>query len=284
MFKCEICKQEFQYSSSIGNHVKSHDITPQIYYDLYILSDNSDKCIVCGSKSKFISLVKGYQLTCNISCRKDIPGYRDNMSIIKKGCKRPDIIGENNPSKRADVRKILSDRMLGNTITLGRKLSAKQRAEQSERIKNQWIGADKRKLNLVTNHSNNPSRYKQGKHISTKTGRILNYHSSYELVVYRKLDLDKSVKDYIVEFVAIPYIGVDGKEHHYIPDILVEYIDCRKEIIEVKPEYMLDEPVTILKLNAGSFYANQNGMSFRVMSEIDIFSGGSDNEDICQII
>jgi len=60
--------------------------------------------------------------------------------------------------------------------------------------------------------------------------------------VFFALDKDSTVATYTPEPFAIPYIH-EGRRHSYIPDILVEYTNGSKEVIEVKPIYEVGLPV-----------------------------------------
>mgnify|MGYP001562028431 CR=1 FL=1 len=55
--------------------------------------------------------------------------------------------------------------------------------------------------------------------------------------------------------------------HRYIPDIDVIYRDDTREIIEVKPEYRINEEQNQAKFNAGKAYCNKNNMIFSVWTE-----------------
>ena len=120
----------------------------------------------------------------------------------------------------------------------------------------------------------NPYSYcKTGYFWSDKNGKLLHYRSSYELIVYKMFEVISKVVKYEVEVVVIPYKWADGSVHRYHVDILVWYDDGTKELIEVKPEYKLEDDLVRLKIEAGKNYAEQNDMKFSVWTENNFKEG-----------
>lgn len=109
------------------------------------------------------------------------------------------------------------------------------------------------------------SRYKSGYYHSEKAG-VVHYRSSYELAYYKQLDVDRDVATYIEEPEAIEY-EMDGKIRHYIPDVKVFYMDGDWKIIEIKPEYLLDDPCVVAKLDAAE---KMYGERFVVVTDSDL--------------
>lgn len=63
-YKCNICGHKFENLHGLSIHIKlSHFITPEDYYDKYLLK-NSNICD-CGLKKSFISIIKGYRTFCS---------------------------------------------------------------------------------------------------------------------------------------------------------------------------------------------------------------------------
>lgn len=104
-----------------------------------------------------------------------------------------------------------------------------------------------------------------GWHDSPKAGHIY-YRSTWELKAYKYLDSSPEVKSYSTESIRIPYHTV-GREHNYYPDIVVEYVDESKEVVEIKPEYRLSEVDTQLKILAGVKWSLENNTPFSVWTE-----------------
>lgn len=108
---------------------------------------------------------------------------------------------------------------------------------------------------------------KRGHHDSPKSGKVY-YRSSYELEVYKQLDAITDVVSYKAEAVSIPYEW-NGITRIYLPDLLVCLIDGTELVIEIKPNYQLDDPQNQAKfLAAQAIYGDR----FEVWSEELIFS------------
>ena len=114
------------------------------------------------------------------------------------------------------------------------------------------------------------------------------YRSSWELAFMNFCDANEHILQWASESVQIPYRHpLTGKQTIYVPDFLVIYQNKhgqqRGELIEIKPkgQSMLTEKqnaqqratvaVNFAKWEAANHWANRNGLTFRVITEDDIF-------------
>lgn len=114
------------------------------------------------------------------------------------------------------------------------------------------------------------------------------FRSAWELSVMKYFDTSASVIKWGSEVVKIPYVKpTDGRVHHYFPDFIVVYTDRagnqKTELIEVKPlkESLAEKAKTdndklaliinTAKWNAADDFCKRNGMTFRVITEKNIF-------------
>ena len=106
--------------------------------------------------------------------------------------------------------------------------------------------------------------YKTGIHIAKKCVQPIKYRSSWELTVAIHLDNDPTVKSFEYESVKIPYmLNVRTRKiRNYIPDFIVQYIDGRKVIIEVKRTSALNNLIVMKKASAAREWAAKNGMEY----------------------
>lgn len=122
----------------------------------------------------------------------------------------------------------------------------------------------------------------------------ITYRSSWEFALMRYLDQHPNVVAWCSEGVTIPYRNpLTGRHTVYIPDFIIVYQDdkgnSRAEMIEVKPAKevpgMLNEKKISKKdrlaqaLNAAKWQAavafcKKRGITFRVMTELDMFPTG----------
>lgn len=116
--------------------------------------------------------------------------------------------------------------------------------------------------------------------------------SSWEFVFMKTLDEHPGVLHWASENVKIPYRDpLTNKSTVYVPDFFVVYVDKNKkqhaELIEVKPESQsLRESVgknavnqaqyikNLAKWEAAHTWCKQKGITFRVITEKDIFHQG----------
>ena len=117
------------------------------------------------------------------------------------------------------------------------------------------------------------------------------FRSSWEVRLFQWLDSTPAVMQWASEEFSIPYLSpADNAVHQYYPDALVIYKDkygnVKKEIVEIKPykETVLTARATdrdkyALMINqakwkAAARFAEQQGMTFRVITEKSMFANG----------
>jgi hypothetical protein len=120
---------------------------------------------------------------------------------------------------------------------------------------------------------------------------IPRYRSGWELSFMRFCDSNDHILQWASESIVIPYRNpVTGKMSRYIPDFLVTYRTkdntMRAELIEIKPKKqsvieskMNSRDRAVVAVNYGKWAAAQkwckhNGLSFRVITELDMFHNG----------
>jgi hypothetical protein len=118
------------------------------------------------------------------------------------------------------------------------------------------------------------------------------YRSGWELSFMRFCDTNDNVLQWASESIAIPYMNpVTGKKSQYVPDFLVTYRTrdntVRAELIEIKPKKQSviesrmssrDRAVVAVnyaKWDAAQKWCRRNGLTFRVITENDMFHNGS---------
>lgn len=88
---------------------------------------------------------------------------------------------------------------------------------------------------------------------------------------YHILEQLDEVVSYEYEKVQIPYL-LNGEMYTYVPDVLVTYKSGKQQLIEVKPQWILDDldEKDVAKLEAGKKYASENEMIFSLWTEDDL--------------
>jgi hypothetical protein len=118
------------------------------------------------------------------------------------------------------------------------------------------------------------------------------YRSSWEFAVMKMLDENAGIIQWASESIKIPYRDpLTGKHTVYVPDFLVMYVDRNQrkhgELWEVKPRSQtVLEAVGKNKYNQAHYiknmakwqvarqWAKKQGLSFRILTEHDIFHMG----------
>lgn len=108
--------------------------------------------------------------------------------------------------------------------------------------------------------------YKQGNYFSKKNNKDLFFRSGMELEFYKILEDKNDVSKYNVEPIEIDYI-FEGSPHRYIPDILVEYSDGKKQLWEIKPFHQRKLPKNQAKWKAANEYCKRRNWEFVVLTE-----------------
>lgn len=120
---------------------------------------------------------------------------------------------------------------------------------------------------------------------------IPRYRSGWELSFMRFCDNNDHILQWASESIAIPYRNpVTGKMSQYIPDFLVSYRTrdntMRAELIEIKPKKqsvieskMSSRDRAVVAVNYAKWdqatkWCKRNGLSFRVITELDMFHNG----------
>jgi len=117
------------------------------------------------------------------------------------------------------------------------------------------------------------------------------YRSGWELAFMRFCDSNDSIVSWASESLAIPYRNpLTGKQSRYIPDFLIQYKNRHNkvitELIEIKPkkQSIIESKasnkekavvaVNYAKWAAAQAWCKRSGITFRVITEDDIFHQG----------
>lgn len=94
--KCLICNNyETNKLQAFINHLRLHAIQPKDYYDLYMLKNNENLCLVCGKISSFRNCFDGYKQVCSKRCsgsyklnkpKNACKIYKTKEKILDKKC------------------------------------------------------------------------------------------------------------------------------------------------------------------------------------------------------
>lgn len=113
-------------------------------------------------------------------------------------------------------------------------------------------------------------RYK-GFFYSKKNDKNIPYRSSYELLAFIILEKLSDVVSYKFEPFVITYKR-NHRQHRTIPDLLIDYGNGKKKLIEIKPQFKIDGNLqnTKEKLNIMKNFAKKHKYEFGVWSEKEL--------------
>ena len=117
------------------------------------------------------------------------------------------------------------------------------------------------------------------------------FRSGWEHAFMRFLDNNDHVVNWASESITIPYRNpVTGKQSMYVPDFLITYRNKSNqliaELVEIKPkkQSVIESKMTAregavvavnyAKWDAATKWARRNGLTFRVITEDDMFRNG----------
>ena len=83
------------------------------------------------------------------------------------------------------------------------------------------------------------------------------YRSSWERKTFAFLDTNPKVKKWASEEIWIPYKGPDGKPHRYFPDLMIEMVNGRQMLIEIKPQAQTKPPKVAMKVKRPRRYLKE---------------------------
>lgn len=100
-------------------------------------------------------------------------------------------------------------------------------------------------------------------------GEKVKYESTIERDLVYFFKFDPTVITYYAQPMVITGTDAEGNAHTYTPDFLVVRTD-RREIVECKPEELLDHPHTQQQIQLGEAWAQTNNHHFVLVTDIEL--------------
>lgn len=270
----EIGESYFVTRQSVSKKLKELGYTTQEYFDVFILNlkspDDRPKCINCGKEVPYgrsTSVVGGHHSLFK-SATEVIPA----RFCSNHACST--LYVESHPEEYEYYHKSKKE-FYESGGTTGYILRNPDKYPDAIKFWKEGgaLGYMHKHPELYPNFKGGPgfSKSERGYYKSERFGD-LRYDSSYECELLDKLDHNENVISLVVQPFSIPYYWEDGSKHRYIPDMLVGYKDGSFDLIEVKPEHLLEFDRNPLKFEAAIEYCNTLGYNFKIFTENDIFT------------
>jgi len=103
---------------------------------------------------------------------------------------------------------------------------------------------------------------------SKKAGKLV-LKSGWEVKFVKFLDDNQEVVMFEYEPFYLDYQRPNGCIHRYYPDFLILYRSNHQEIVEIKPAFLLNDPVVVNKLNSLRLYCEDKNMGLSIVSEVN---------------
>jgi len=117
----------------------------------------------------------------------------------------------------------------------------------------------------------NEGKYKLPQNNYMNSQPLPEYRSSWELKMYKWMDMNTEVEYWSTEPFAIEYISPkDGQKHRYFPDVLMKLKDGRKYLIEIKPNSQWDDPINVAKWEQAEKFCKLHNLIWQVMGEKEL--------------
>jgi hypothetical protein len=113
---------------------------------------------------------------------------------------------------------------------------------------------------IITDNPKLHRKHKSGHFASDKMSKTMFYRSSYELKVCNFLEECKDVLSYEIEPLSVKYKNIKNKIRYTRPDFLIEMLDGRKIIAEVKPKSLIEYENNPYKINGLRKYCEESGI------------------------
>lgn len=94
--------------------------------------------------------------------------------------------------------------------------------------------------------------------------------SIWEAVRMEQLDNDEYVLSWEKNTEQIPYVGLDGNTHHYIPDFKIYYTNGKIIVEEIKPSSLIGTEINQIKFSAAESFYEKKGIPFKIVTENEI--------------
>jgi hypothetical protein len=119
--------------------------------------------------------------------------------------------------------------------------------------------------------SKKKSHYHTGTYPSIKGGEC-SYRSGWELAYMQYLDSNPDVASFEYETLKLPYISnyKTARVKWYIPDVLVNYVNGEKKLVEIKPKKKTEQAQIVKKAEAGRVWCSEHGAVYEFITEIEL--------------
>lgn len=282
------------FALKLGTELKLIGMNSQIWYDRHALGidDSSDrpKCPYCGKERAWISIYAGYRPTCGSKeCKsKEYTRVQNKSRSVNsdRWNKQCETIG----SSTQELSKAWKDygkdsgltyhqfaanfwkewREKNNRLSIAEFKSTRHEnmLKRMEEKKRRW--EESKSTNQVDDTAKPYYGGIKSKLFSKDDNRVVSFDSLWERSFFIKMSKDSSVRSIRRKTERIKYYNITCQSYRtYEPDFLIEYMDGRKELIEIKPKSKINCDV-ISKKSSAEVWCRNNEIIYRMLTENDL--------------
>lgn len=299
---CKECNVEFESQEFVYRHIRSHCVTTQEYVLKYQHNGIIPTCH-CGCFEKttwnvglknYTTFVHGHHAKGRIKSAEEKAkiGAKNSVNMKRWMAQHPDVAKKqidamkSTKTPESEAKRIKATCEAYSVMTLEDKQRfsnhikklwndgtlAKAHIKASATFKQRYADGhydfternDKISATITQRYLDGGFEWSTGQHTSSKTGKICNYRSSWELTYMQLLDCDESVVTWNYEPFSIPYV-FEGVSRRYIPDFHV-IRDTQEYIVEVKPDNLIGTPMNEAKREAAISFCDKNNLTYTTWS------------------
>jgi len=268
MVTCKVCNAQFNANKGLSYHVHFTHGRKYVDYVLEFEHDNVWPLCKCGCGKPVKFLCGKFMEYVGAHYHVGRPKSEEHRRHISEGSRGKKLT----PEHRQNISKSINA-MFAADPTIGQRISQAHKGilfdeehkkkiseTRSARIKSGEIVINREKISqtVTQRYLDGGFEWAKGKYVSSKTGNVINYRSSYELEFAELLDSRSDVIGWLYEPFAIDY-EFNGHGRKYIPDFLVQGVSDTV-LVEVKPDETRLTPMNEAKRIAASEYCSVRGL------------------------
>jgi hypothetical protein len=294
--QCKICDKEFGSQESLFRHLRAHGTTAREYILKWRYNGVIPLCACgCGGENNwnvalkdFTKFVHGHHAHGRVKSEdeKRKIGEKNSVNMKEWMSRHPDVARKrvqqmaDNRTPETEERRIKSvcktyeDMSFEDKVGFSNRakklwnigILSKARSKAAETFKKRFLGGEydfvsrneKISASITQRYLDGGFEWSDGQYISTKTGKICNYRSSWELDLMKKLDTDDRVVSWNYEPLSIPYTH-EGKSKRYLPDFHIVSSTGKDYLVEVKPPNLSLTVMNTAKREAAQVFCEKIG-------------------------
>jgi hypothetical protein len=297
--QCKICDKEFGSQESLFRHLRAHGTTVKEYILKWRYNGVIPLCACgCGGENNwnvalkdFTKFVHGHHAHGRVKSEdeKRKIGEKNSVNMKEWMSRHPDVARKRVQQMADNRTPETEERRIKSVCKTYEDMTPEDKEMFSDRAKKLWdIGVlsdahskatetfkrrslngeydfvtrnDKISATVTQRYLDGGFEWCEGQYSSTKTGKVCNYRSSWELHLMKMIDKDPRVETWSYEPLSIPYI-LEGKSKRYIPDFHIVSSTGKDYLVEVKPSNLTQTSMNSAKRDAAQLFCEKLGWTY----------------------